>query len=145
MRRRRHVGRLGGLSWGSADTVCSTRTQLALRHAGALATLCCSANLSQDLVGLLVRDTTEVWNKVDAIVVAGRAALSTLASLFSSERQHVTTVTAPVGAHVGKCLETMRDAVVDLLLVRIGFGIGLADTLCDDAWVALLVAGESTV
>lgn len=82
---------------------------------------------------------------MNAVVVAGGATLSTLASLFSSKRQHVATVTAPVGTHVGKGLETMRDAVVDLLLVGVGFGIGLADTLCDDARVALLVACQAAV
>lgn len=82
---------------------------------------------------------------MNAVVVAGRTTLGALASLFSSERQHVTTVTAPVGAHVGEGLETVRNAMVDLLLVGIRFGIGLADTLCDDAWVALLVACQSAV
>ena len=52
---------------------------------------------------------------------------------------------APVGTHVGEGLETMRNAVVDLLLVRIRFGIGLANALCDDARVALLVTCQTTV
>lgn len=82
---------------------------------------------------------------MNAVVVAGRATLGTFASLFSSERQHVTTVAAPVGAHVGEGLETVRDAMVDLLLVGIGFCVGLADALCDDAWVALLVTCQSAV
>lgn len=144
MRGCRHERRLRRLSRGS-DTVCSARTQLAFRHAGALATLGCSADLAQNLVGLLVGDTAEVWNKVDAVVMAGRATLSTLASLFSSERQHVATVAAPVGAHVGEGLETMRNAVVDLLLVGVRLGIGLADTFCDDTRVALLVTCQPTV
>jgi hypothetical protein len=84
-------------------------------------------------------------DKVDAVVVAGRATLGTLASLLSSERQHVATVAAPVGTHVGEGLEAMRNAVVDLLFVGIGFGIGLADTLCDNTWVALLVTCQSAV
>ena len=144
MRGCRHERRLRRLS-RRPDAVCGARTQLALRHAGALATLCCSADLAQNLVGLLVGDAAEVWNKVDAVVVAGRATLGALASLFSSKRQHVATVTAPVGAHVGEGLETMRNAVVDLLFVGVGFRIGLADTLCDDTWVALLVTCQATV
>lgn len=39
---------------------------------------------------------------------------------------------APVGRDVGKSFETMRDTVVDLLLVGIGLVVGLADTLGDD-------------
>lgn len=50
-------------------------------------------------------------------------------------------MTAPIGGHVGVGLETVRDAVVDLLLVGIRLGIALADTLGDDAGVALGVAG----
>jgi hypothetical protein len=47
----------------------------------------------------------------------------------------------PVRTHVGKAFETMRDAVVELLLFRICFCIGLADTFGDDFGIALLVAG----
>lgn len=49
-------------------------------------------------------------------------------------------MTAPVGAHVGKVLETMRNSVVELCLVWIGLGVGLGDALCDDLGIAFLVA-----
>lgn len=39
----------------------------------------------------------------------------------------------PVGTHVGEFLETMRNTMVDLLLVRVRFRVGLADTLGDHA------------
>lgn len=48
---------------------------------------------------------------------------------------------APIGRDVGEGLEPVRNAVVDLLFVRIGFGIALADTLGDDAGIAFVVAG----
>lgn len=46
-------------------------------------------------------------------------------------------MTAPVGCDIRERLETMRNAVVDLLFVRVRLGIGLADTLGDDARVTL--------
>lgn len=47
----------------------------------------------------------------------------------------------PICTHVGKFLEAMRNAVVDLLLVRIRFRVGLADTLRNHTGIALCVAG----
>lgn len=116
MRGCRHKRRLRGLSSGP-NTVGCARTQLALRHACALAALGGSADFSKNFIGLFVGDTAEVRNEVDAVVVAGRTALGTLASLLSSKRQHVTTVATPVGSHIGEGLEAMRNTVVDLLLV----------------------------
>lgn len=51
----------------------------------------------------------------------------------------------PVGRDVGKGLESVRNAVVDLLLVWVCFVVGLADTLCNNLWEALLVAGVFAV
>lgn len=48
---------------------------------------------------------------------------------------------APVGRKIGKGLESVRDSVVDLLLLRVRLSIRLADTLGDNARVALCVAG----
>ena len=39
---------------------------------------------------------------------------------------------APIGRKVGKSFEAMRNTVVDLLLVGVGFVVGLADTLGDN-------------
>jgi phosphatidylglycerophosphatase A len=54
-------------------------------------------------------------------------------------------VATPVGGDVGKPFETMGNAVVDLFLVRVGFVVGLADTLCDDLGVTLAVTGVLAV
>ena len=47
---------------------------------------------------------------------------------------------APVGREVGEGLETVGNPVVDLLLVGVGLGVGLGNTLGDDARVALGMA-----
>jgi hypothetical protein len=61
--------------------------------------------------------------------------------IFASKGKQVTAVAAPVGGDVGEALETVRDAVVDLLLVGIGLVVRLADTFGDNLLVALAVAG----
>ena len=48
---------------------------------------------------------------------------------------------APVRGDVGKAFESVRNAVVDFLLVRIGLVVGFADTLGDNLGVTLAVAG----
>jgi hypothetical protein len=48
-------------------------------------------------------------------------------------------VTTPIGTHVGEIFEPMRNAVVELRLVWIGFGVRLGDALGNHLWVALLV------
>ena len=54
-------------------------------------------------------------------------------------------MTAPRGREIGKRLESMRDSVVELLLVRIDVGLGLGDALCDDLLKALAMAGVLAV
>lgn len=49
-------------------------------------------------------------------------------------------MTAPIGTHVGEILEPMRNAVIELFFIGVGFGVGLADTFCDNFGVALLMA-----
>ena len=49
-------------------------------------------------------------------------------------------MTTPIGRDVGKSFETMRNAVVDLLLVGIGLIIGLANTLGDNLGITLAMA-----
>lgn len=49
-------------------------------------------------------------------------------------------MTAPIGPHVGEVLESVRNAMIELLLIGIGFRIRLADTFCDDFGVAFLMA-----
>lgn len=47
---------------------------------------------------------------------------------------------APVRGDVGKAFESVGNAVVDFLLVRIGLVVGFADTLGDNLRVTLAVA-----
>ena len=64
-----------------------------------------------------------------------RAALG----IFASKRKQIAAVAAPVRGDVGKAFESVRNAVVDFLLVRIV--VGFADTLGDNLGVTLAVAG----
>lgn len=57
----------------------------------------------------------------------------TLSTIFLSERQNVTAVTAPISSDIAEWLKPVWDPVVDFLFVRISFGIGLANTFGDDA------------
>ena len=50
-------------------------------------------------------------------------------------------MTAPVRGDVGESFEAVGNAVIDLLLVRVGLVIGLADTLGDDLGVTLAMTG----
>jgi len=54
-------------------------------------------------------------------------------------------MTTPISTHIGEVLETMRDTVVEFGFVRIGFGVGLSDTLGDDLGITLFVAGVIAV
>lgn len=65
---------------------------------------------------------------------------STLPRLLATKRQHVATVAAPFGRDVAEGLETMRNAMVQLGLLRVALGVGFADALGDDLGVAFLVA-----
>jgi hypothetical protein len=47
------------------------------------------------------------------------------ATLFLSQWQHVTAMTAPIRGDVGEILPAMRNAMIDLGLVRVRLGIGL--------------------
>lgn len=52
---------------------------------------------------------------------------------------------APIRRDIGERLEPVRNAVVDLFFVRIGFCIALADTLGDHARIAFGMAGVLAV
>jgi uncharacterized protein (UPF0212 family) len=79
------------------------------------------------------------------VSVTGQIALCTPLGLFPTEWKNITTVAAPVGSHVRKGLESVGNAVVELGFVRIGFGVGLCDTLGNDLGIALFVAGVVAV
>jgi hypothetical protein len=61
--------------------------------------------------------------------------------IFASKGKQIATVATPVRGDVGKAFESVGNAVVDFLLVRIGLVIGFADTLGDNLGVTLAVAG----
>lgn len=54
-------------------------------------------------------------------------------------------MTTPVRAHIRKLFETMWNAMVNLLLIRICLCIGLAYTLGDYTGIALSVASIFTI
>ena len=54
-------------------------------------------------------------------------------------------MTAPIGAHVGKILKPVWDAMVELFLIRVGFRIRFADTFGNDLGVALFMARIFTI
>ena len=54
-------------------------------------------------------------------------------------------MTAPISPHVGKILESVWDAMIELLLIRIGFRIRLADAFGDDLRVTLFMARVFTI
>lgn len=56
--------------------------------------------------------------------------------ILASEGKQVTAVAAPVGGEIGEALESVRNAVVDLLLVGVGLVVGFADTFGDNLRVA---------
>ena len=54
-------------------------------------------------------------------------------------------MTAPIGPHVGEILESVWNAMIELLLIRVGFRIRFADTFGDDLRVALFMARIFTI
>lgn len=70
---------------------------------------------------------------------------ATLSTIFLTKWQHITTVATPVRANIGELLETMRNAMIDLLLIRISLRVGFTDTLCNHAGVTFGVAGVLAV
>jgi hypothetical protein len=54
-------------------------------------------------------------------------------------------MTTPIGRDIGEPIPTMRNAVIDFLLVRVCLVVGFADTLRDDLRVALSVASVFAV
>lgn len=86
-----------------------------------------------------------------------------LLGVLPAQRQHVPTVTTPVGADVGDSLETMRNAVIDLFLVSLlqnyrqlhsltpqqtcthRVRVTLRDTLGNDLGITLLMTSIPTI
>ena len=83
----------------------------------------------QDFIGDNHRHTAEVRHQMLTLCMASEATLGAFLRISSAQRKQVTTMTAPVGTDIGEVVEPMRDAVVDLFLVRIRFVVCFADTL----------------
>lgn len=75
--------------------------------------------VSQKFVGSLHRHTAKVRNEMSTISVAGDVALGTFSRILASKRQHIATVTTPVGSDICKRFETMWNTVVDLFFIAL--------------------------
>lgn len=118
----------------------------------------CSNQSLQNLICCLHRHAAEIWNKMSAVGVGSEATfyarlvyfngvvkhwmLHTITTLrvLSPKGKQIATVATPVCRDVGESFETMGNAMVDFLLVRVGFVICLTDTLGDNLRVAFFVA-----
>lgn len=56
---------------------------------------------------------------MSTISVASNVTLGATTSVLASKREHVTTVATPIGTHVGERLETVRNAMIYLLLITL--------------------------
>lgn len=54
-----------------------------------------------------------------AVCVTSNITLGALARVLAAKGKHITTMTAPIRADIGQGLETMRDAMVNLLFVSV--------------------------
>ena len=75
------------------------------------------ASFTEQSVGGLHGHTAEVGDEVRAIGVAGDVALSAPPRVLATEREHVPAMAAPVRSDVVDRLESVGNAVVDLLRV----------------------------
>lgn len=60
--------------------------------------------------------------------MASKTAFGTLFGITPAQGQQITTMATPIGSDVGEIVETMGNAVIDLLFVGIRFVVGFADT-----------------
>lgn len=51
------------------------------------------------------------------VCMASNITFRTFASILSSEREHVTTMTAPIRTNIGQRFEPMRNTMIDFLFV----------------------------
>lgn len=80
-----------------------------------------------------------------AIRMACEATFRAFSALFSSKRQNISAMAAPIGTDVGERLEAMMDTVVELCFVRVRLSVGLGDAFGDHVAVTLLVASVLAV
>ena len=143
MRRRLHeASRTLWRCWSGRRTSARSKFGAVLEHS-AIAFLL--LQLRKNLIGSLHTHAAEIGHEMHAVGMACKLAFGTFPRLFPSKWKHVAAMAAPICTHVGKRLEAMRNAMIDLLFVRIGLCVRFADTLRDDFWVARFVAGILTV
>lgn len=73
------------------------------------------------------------------ITGTGQELTRTFPAVLLPKRQDITAMATPICTHIGEFLEAMRNAVVDLLFVRVRFCIGFAYALRDNAGIAFCV------
>lgn len=78
-------------------------------------------------------------------MVTSEGTLRTLDSILTTEGKHVSTMTAPIGRHIGVRSESVRDSVIDFFLVSLAICVRLADTLRHNLRITFLVAGIPTI
>ena len=74
-------------------------------------------DLRQQSIRHLHRHAAEVRDEMSAVGVAREGAFGTLACGFAAEREEEAAVAAPIRCDVGERFETMRDPVVEHLVV----------------------------
>ena len=100
----------------------------------AQAVLLDARNVAKHLVCHFHRHATKVRHKVNTVGMTGNITFTALATRASSQGQHRSTMTAPVGSQIREWLEAVWDTVLQLNLVvcrrtRLG-----ADALGHDLW-----------
>jgi len=105
------------------------------------ASLIDATDVSDELSSHLHRHTAEIRHQMSAIDMAGQATFCTLSGLLPAERYNLTTMAAPAWGQGSDWLESMRNTVVDLLLIRIRLSVALANTFGDHTRVTFGVAG----
>ena len=69
--------------------------------------------------------------------MTGELTLGALSRISLAHGKKIATVAAPIGSEIRKWRESVRNAMVELDLIRITIGIGFADTLGDHARIAV--------
>lgn len=110
--------------WGRWDRQTAARGYSLV---GTLGPLCCLdvAQVLEQRIGHLHSHATEVGHKMRTRLVTCESTFCALDRVLATKWQHVTTVTTPVGRHVGVGLEAVWNTVVDFLLVSLAICIRL--------------------
>jgi hypothetical protein len=80
-----------------------------------------------------------------AISMACESTFRAFLDTLPTQGKKITTMTAPIGAHIREVLPTMGNAMIDLGFIRICFCCRLCDAFCNDFPVASLMTRKFTV